>query len=854
MDTLFVEMRVIDGSQAELRYWQPGRVIESEFLDLESIQPLLAQAEADFYSKRPDLVAMGQNLFNWLNGKGGWLTQSLERAAGGLAIALAVSEQWGNLPWELLHDGTSFLVGRVPSAVIVRWVKGAVGPLKPRDRGLNLLFMATSPEDVRPLLEFEQEEANILKITEELELSLRVEESGCVDELKKRWGRSKQNEFDVFHLTGHASLDAAGKPFFITETLTGERADTSPEDLLEAFGHKPPRLVFLSGCRTGESGNDGSVPSMAEALVQKGVPAVLGWGRSVIDASATQAAACLYERLAEGDSLTAALGATYRFLRQENIPDWHLLRLVVRSDGNNEAAWQALTEAPGFDYVPERNEVDRGFLDAKTQQVRVATGEAFVGRRRILQQSLRYLLSRNAVGLLLHGMGGNGKSTVGLRLLERLKGFKYEPVVLYRERLDDLTEQVLRGRLAPFQSERGQQILESKLPWRERLTRFLAEGLKGEQRLCFVLDDFEVNIEPQSDGTPVLKNQAKQPLKDLLQALQQCAKPHRLILTSRYDVALPDLEQKMLRVLMPALAGGELLKKYQRLPAFERNSTVAPELQAQAKAAAEGNPRLLEWLDGVLQDAETDKAVILERMQATTAEFREDILAAELLKQQSPELRMLLSRGLLFELAVPSTAMVALWEDGFGWEAHSRRAVALGLLEKSVAQGQDFYRVPRILEPLLPEPKEKKRLVEKGVKALWNCWQDSSLADEQMLMLNDLAQFAEAGEIALKVSNKLSLRREQQGRYREGIFFGENALGIAKSLLGEDHPSTATSYSNLAALYESQGRYEEAEPLYKKGLALRQRILGEDHPSTATSYNNLAALYESQGRYEEAEL
>ncbi|MDQ7085764.1 MAG: tetratricopeptide repeat protein [Sulfurovum sp.] len=76
---------------------------------------------------------------------------------------------------------------------------------------------------------------------------------------------------------------------------------------------------------------------------------------------------------------------------------------------------------------------------------------------------------------------------------------------------------------------------------------------------------------------------------------------------------------------------------------------------------------------------------------------------------------------------------------------------------------------------------------------------------------------------------------------------------MSEKLLGEEHPSTATSYNNLAGLYESMGAYEKAEPLYLKALKISEKLLGEEHPSTATSYNNLAGLYRAMGAYEKAE-
>jgi tetratricopeptide (TPR) repeat protein len=79
------------------------------------------------------------------------------------------------------------------------------------------------------------------------------------------------------------------------------------------------------------------------------------------------------------------------------------------------------------------------------------------------------------------------------------------------------------------------------------------------------------------------------------------------------------------------------------------------------------------------------------------------------------------------------------------------------------------------------------------------------------------------------------------------------ALELRKRLLGDAHPSVASSLNSLALLYNSQGRYAEAEPLLQQALELRKRLLGEEHPSVASSLHNLAALYSSQGRYAEAE-
>ncbi len=157
---------------------------------------------------------------------------------------------------------------------------------------------------------------------------LRVEESGCIAELGKLWGRYRE-PFDVFHLTGHASIQN-NQPYFVTETEIGERYAATAKEIAGALRFRLPQLVFLSGCRTGESPSDGAVPSLALSLVQQGCKAVLGWARPVNDLSATVAAAHIYSKLAAGYKLSEALASTYQYLHSHKIQDWHLLRLYVR--------------------------------------------------------------------------------------------------------------------------------------------------------------------------------------------------------------------------------------------------------------------------------------------------------------------------------------------------------------------------------------------------------------------------------------------------------------------------------------------------------------------------------------------
>ena len=80
----------------------------------------------------------------------------------------------------------------------------------------------------------------------------------------------------------------------------------------------------------------------------------------------------------------------------------------------------------------------------------------------------------------------------------------------------------------------------------------------------------------------------------------------------------------------------------------------------------------------------------------------------------------------------------------------------------------------------------------------------------------------------------------------------EKSLHIIEEVLGENSPTTATSYNNLAGVYADQGEYLKAQELFEKSLHIREEVLGENHPDTATSYNNLALVYANQGEYRKA--
>ncbi len=422
---LHLDLKRTTNTTAELRVFRDNpNGYESRSLNLSEVDDLVGVMERDYYvSMLPeDYGVTGRRLYRWLDGAERFLARAIEQISGPIVLVMGAGEGFGQLAWEVLADERGFLVDR--GIVIVRSVcEGravTIGSVaKPYQ--LNLLLMAAAPMGGGAALAFEQEEGRILAATRKVELQLVVEESGCLAELEQLVTdyipEGGGVHFDVFHLTGHATIDTNGVPLFQLETETGSPDWVTAREIAGAFGSGFPAVVFLSGCL---SGKQGAESSMAEALVRSGAGAVLGWGQSVLDNDAIVAAEILYRELAAGQSLAVAIGKTVSGMREQGCRDWHLLRVFVgdRMPGSLVTGKMKRKAQKKMRFAKSE------FLDVGMEEkVLVASRRTFVGRRRVLQAGLRSLKwESEKVGLWIHGMGGLGKSSVAARLCDSRSG------------------------------------------------------------------------------------------------------------------------------------------------------------------------------------------------------------------------------------------------------------------------------------------------------------------------------------------------------------------------------------------------------------------------------------------------
>ena len=890
--TLHIRLRQSGSNHFVLRYWLDDPNQYEEFtLPADEIADLINRVEEDYYSLLPgNLPELGQCLYNWLDRADRFLDSTISDVSGAadvLVLAFHLEPSLRHLPWELLCANGSYLVQRLnPRIVPIRLYEQNSRPIEAANRALRVLFMASSPRDVQHVLDFEEEEAAILGATARQPIELEVEESGCLNDLGNLIASHDSAYFDVVHINGHADRADEGA-YFILEDELGNRKDASVGDLAKALT-RIPRLLFLSGCRTGEAGNEGQMPSLAEELIKLGAPAVLGWGRPVFDTDATKAAALLYGCLATGDDMVEALSKTYQQLIEEKAPHWHLLRLYL--GGGLPGPFVTPLNKPGRE-LPRKKSISTEFLDEE-KRVRVPTREAFVGRRRAIQNVLRVMRDPSldaAVGVVIHGIGGIGKSSLASRICDRMP--QHDKVVIVGEvREAELIRHLSRN-------ARVQKVREA-LQQKGDLDMRLLQALEAStEPLLIVLDDYEQNFEYEEaaaqkrkviklrDGLPTINPESARVLDALVYAISQSTRHrHRLLITSRYKIKTQTGSQLNYESL-GQMNEADVKKKLKRLDEeragagnqVSRGSDEEKILRKQAIRVADGNPRLLEWLLQVLSE-ELDHESILKEMEAKEEEFRENILAEQLLLQQPDGLRQMLARGLVFELPVPQEAFKAAAGPVEELNEYFKRANKLGLLERS----DNLLRVPKILAPFVDSEEQEVDTANRALEVLYKMWVEKQeiTSEEKVLELWQLALRANHEGIAKNLVGFLNSLWYQIGRYAEGLVLCQKTLEVfphanhvrysmAKPLqilgweeeaketlelalkdVGDDIELKGTILHALASILIRRGYLNEAMSLYKQSLAISEDI--NDERGRAITLNAISTIYSKMGNLDKA--
>ncbi|MBO3743681.1 CHAT domain-containing protein [Actinoplanes flavus] len=579
-------------------------------------------------------VELGRELYAWLDGDQAQLSDLLTRVRAPATFEVRAPKDPGDQVWAVLRapfevlarpQGGFLAEDALLRFEVVRRLGRAETPPASDDLRLGLMFMASSPRGQFEL-DFEAEETAILDAVGDTRVDLVVEDTGDPEQLGHRL--ADLGGMPVVHLSCHgvnnwrASVDAPGVPVLMMEDEVGDGRPTSAPELVRLFS-TPPRLVFVSACLTATGadarghlpagqGRRDLVPepddataviahSMSTGLVTAGIPAVIGWDGSVTDVAATRFAEELYRRLGARADLAVAVGDARRALlaqtHAEVRADWHLARIWLGPTGGGPVVAGKRKRT-----LVSAVHGTKTFLDKKNQHVPVAAPGMFVGRRRELRRSLLTLRNADRAGVLLHGQGRLGKSSLAARIADRFNDRAV--AVVFGDYtalgvLDAVAAAVTTNREARELVERRMPEVRDRPETLEALLIDLVSGPcaqsgPGRRPLLLIVDDLEQILEADPAGDHRVSAAHAPVVAAILRAFDPDETDSRLLFTSRFRFALNGLENRLEPIQLEPLseASQRKLSTRQKALTTEDLRTSRKDLARRAVAVSHGNPGL----------------------------------------------------------------------------------------------------------------------------------------------------------------------------------------------------------------------------------------------------------------------
>lgn len=278
-----------------------------------------------------DLVAFGQKLYGALfqgTIRDSWLTaqgiaqhrQEVLRLRLGLKGSLL-----HRVPWEVLHAGDRPLATGT-DVIFSRYHSNFAGMSTPYpltgltsdpNQPLKILMVLAAPTD-QEMLALKQE---ALDLQDELSKPLRGQGTWFSEiqlTLLEQPGREQltqaleQNHYQVLHYAGHSNLGTSGGSVYLVNPHTGLTEVLTGDDLAGLLVNNGICMAVFNSCRGVYTasleafGNSGD-GNLAEALVKRGIPAVLAMAERIPDKVALTLSRLFYRNLKQGCPVDVSL-------------------------------------------------------------------------------------------------------------------------------------------------------------------------------------------------------------------------------------------------------------------------------------------------------------------------------------------------------------------------------------------------------------------------------------------------------------------------------------------------------------------------------------------------------------------
>ncbi|QLQ24090.1 MAG: TIR domain-containing protein [Dechloromonas sp.] len=251
-------------------------------------------------------------------------------AEADVKVAKEVATELLKLPWELLHDGDSYLFqGARPTRVRRRLPNTKVLDLPVVATPIRILLVSARPED--DACGYIDHRASALPLVEAMEsqhglVKLHVLDPPTLPALRGELDRAREEKkpYHVVHFDGHGVYDRSvglgGLCFELPEdTPKLERrrhVTVFTSDLGPLLRDYRIPLVFLEACQTAQA--EESAESVASELLKVGVASVVAMSHSVLVETSRRFVAAFYDALAAGKRVGDAMLEGQRQLKDDS--------------------------------------------------------------------------------------------------------------------------------------------------------------------------------------------------------------------------------------------------------------------------------------------------------------------------------------------------------------------------------------------------------------------------------------------------------------------------------------------------------------------------------------------------------
>jgi tetratricopeptide (TPR) repeat protein len=297
------------------------------------------------------------------------------------------------LPWELLYDGSRFLV----SSGVINLVRHINLPQSTPKTDISLPFhvlvITARPFDEDPLDNIAEQEAIYKGL-----ISLEEDDSVVIDLLKPPTLDAlitvlNTGSYDAIHFDGHGAFTDKGYLAFEDEYFQSDLIDV--DTIANTLASSSVKLVILSACQSSMVKDNNIFNSIAPSLIQAGISAVVAMQFSIPSDSAERFSKHFYSSLANFDGIGNAVIQGRKVLFQDL--SWFIPTLYLGSSSD-----KLFYKDQDKKKKIKRFKTSDFYVPHKIQY--------FTGRQRDLIEFAKLMDSTDANIFVVWGSGGIGKT------------------------------------------------------------------------------------------------------------------------------------------------------------------------------------------------------------------------------------------------------------------------------------------------------------------------------------------------------------------------------------------------------------------------------------------------------------